>query len=336
MSKNKNALLRFQTLDKCFRNRSKKYYFEDLLEIVNEKLVEDNPKNSGIQIRQLRDDIRFMKSEAGYAAPIVALYDEKKAYYQYEDPQFSINNSPLNSTEAAQLKNAISVLQRFEGSPGFEWVSEMAPMLNTQFDLKNNSKKVMAFESNIDYSGYENISPLFNAIVNKTVVKITYAPFNKPEFKLTFHPYFLKQYNNRWFVFGRNEEMETNEWNLALDRIINIEESNFKFIENKTDWEDFFFDIVGVSKPLDWKVDEVKLLFSKEQAPYIQTKPLHPTQKSKLLENEELEVKINVVLNYELEMKLLSFGENVKILTPLDLKNRIVKRIKESLKGYEI
>ena len=70
MSINKNAVLRYNTLDKCFKNHGRKHYFQDLLDIINAVLTDDNPKSTGIQTRQLRDDIRFMKSEAGYFAPI--------------------------------------------------------------------------------------------------------------------------------------------------------------------------------------------------------------------------------------------------------------------------
>jgi predicted DNA-binding transcriptional regulator YafY len=334
MAVNKNALLRYQTLDKCFSNFGKKYYFDDLLEIVNEALLYDNPKSTGVQVRQLREDIKFMKSESGYNAPIETFKEGKKPYYRYDDKNYSINNSPLNSTEAEQLKNAISVLQRFEGAPGFEWVSEIGTMMTSQFSLKESNHKVMAFESNIDYTGYEYISPLFNAIINKTVLKITYEPFNKPSFQLTFHPYYLKQYNNRWFVFGRNEEYDLNQWNLALDRIKCIEDADTKYIENDMDWEDFFYDIIGVSKSEKGKVEEVKLLFTKDQAPYIQTKPIHPSQKSTILEDGSLEVKIKVELNYELEMKILSYGEKVTVLEPIELINKIKNRVKQTLDKY--
>jgi predicted DNA-binding transcriptional regulator YafY len=334
MSKNKNALLRFQTLDKCFRNSAKKYYFEDLLVIVNEKLVEENPKSSGIQVRQLRDDIRFMKSEAGYAAPIEAFYDEKKAYYRYEDPQFSINNSPLNSTEAAQLKNAISVLQRFEGSPGFEWVSEMAPMLNSQFGLKNTTKKVMAFESNIDYLGYNFVTPLFNAIVNKQVLQLHYVPFNKEAFDLEFHPYFLKQYNNRWFIFGYNASLGVNYWNLALDRISELTPTNEEYREDDTNWGDFFEDMIGVTKPDGKVVEKVVLEFTVEQAPYIYSKPLHLSQVNKKLADGRLQITMHILVNYELEQLILSFGEKVKVLEPEGLKETIKQRSHRMIVQY--
>jgi len=95
MSTNKNAILRYNTLDKCFSNFGRKYYFEDLLERVNDVITDFEPGSTGIKIRQLRDDIRFMKSDAGYSAPIVAVNDGKKAFYRYESKDFSINNSPI-------------------------------------------------------------------------------------------------------------------------------------------------------------------------------------------------------------------------------------------------
>jgi hypothetical protein len=135
MATNKNAVLRYNTLDKCFSNFGRKYYFKDLLGKVNEVIEDFDPGCIGIKIRQLRDDIRFMKSEAGYSAPIIAIKEGKKAYYRYEDNKFSINNSPLNLTEIEQLRNAISVLQRFEGAPQFEWINEIGPMLTSHFSL---------------------------------------------------------------------------------------------------------------------------------------------------------------------------------------------------------
>ena len=333
MGTNKNAVLRYNVLDKCFQNFGRKYYFEDLLEIVNNALIEDHPSSSGIQVRQLREDIRFMKSKAGYSAPILAYKEGKKAYYRYDDKRFSINNCPLNATEAEQLKSAISILQRFEGSPEFEWVNEISPMLTDQFGLKNTNQKVMAYESNIDYSGYKFITPIFNAIINRRVLEIKYEPFNKEAFNLNFHPYFLKQFNNRWFTFGCNEELNIETWNMALDRIQLLKQTNKKYIVSSTNWEDHFYDIIGVTRPNQLPT-VIELLFSKEQAPYIQTKPLHPSQKSKLLEDGTLYVRLSLIQNYELEMKLLSFCDKVRVLAPKKLQKTIQQRLKWALDQY--
>ena len=334
MSTNKNAILRYNTLDRCFSDFTRKYYFKDLQDKINTALSELNLATDGIQDRQLRDDISFMRSETGYSAPIETIRDGKKAYYRYSDRNFSINKSPLNKFEAELLKNALSVIQRFEGLPQFEWLNELTPMLSSQFGLKDNNKKVMSYDSNIDYLGYDKIQPIFNAIINQRVLKVNYAPFNKKAYVLHFHPYYLKQYNSRWFVFGLDKLFNVFTWNLALDRIINVKETDDQYIETDIDWEDYFYDIIGVSTPRNAKVETIELLFTAEQANYIKTKPLHPSQKSKMLNNGMLQVKLNLIPNYELEMTLLSFGEKVKVLSPTYLRERIKQRLAKAINEY--
>jgi len=90
MAVNKNALLRYNALDRCFSSFQRRYYFEDLIIAVNEALWNFDPEIEGIKTRQLRDDIRFMRSEEGYGAPIESIRDGKRAYYRYEDKDFSI------------------------------------------------------------------------------------------------------------------------------------------------------------------------------------------------------------------------------------------------------
>ena len=85
MATNRNAVIRYNALDKCFQNFGRKYYFQDLLDIVNEALIDFDPNSAGIKTRQLRDDIRFMKSDAGYSAPIETYSEGRKAYYRYDD-----------------------------------------------------------------------------------------------------------------------------------------------------------------------------------------------------------------------------------------------------------
>ena len=151
MATNKNAVLRYNILDKCFSNFQRRYYFEDLIDVVNSALWEYDPGLDGIKTRQLRDDIRFMRSSEGYDAPIISIRDGKKAYYRYENREYSIYKKPLTQTEAEQIKRAISILQRFEGAPEFEWVNELGPMLTTEFGLSHSDKKSMSFESRVSY-----------------------------------------------------------------------------------------------------------------------------------------------------------------------------------------
>ena len=335
MATNKNAILRFNTLDKCFRNIGRRYYFEDLLDAVNEALREEDSDTTGIRTRQLREDIRFMRSESGYASPIITINEGRKQYYRYEDSSYSINNSPITSTEAEQLRSAMQLMQRFEGSPGFEWISELSNVLKDSFSLSGESKSVISYESNVDYKGYDYITPIFNAIVNKQVLLVDYKPFRDSEFTIVFHPYFLKQYNGRWYALGLNQENGIDTWNLALDRIENIEISTENYQSNNRDWESYFFDFIGPTRREENDLQEVKLLFFDSAVDYVQTKALHPSQKPpKLLEDGSLEVRIKVIPNYELETLILGFGEKVKVVSPESLLKRISERVTQLNNNY--
>jgi len=332
MSINKNALLRYQVLDRCFRNTGRKYFWEDLLNEINKALEEFNGPSSGIKRRQLFDDIKFMESDQGWAIPLDRKKDGRKVYYRYLDPEFSISNQPLNESEIFQIEAAISVLSRFAGAPQFEAVQEMLPILKDRLGLDHTSKEVIGLESNIDLKGIEYLSRLYDAIIKEEVLEIEYQDFksDKP-FKLTFHPYYLKQYNNRWFVFGLNQERDIPTWNLALDRIQSIEQNRGKYIPTNIDWNDYFYDIIGVTKHHDREVEQVMLEFSEEMAPYIKTKPIHPSQKSQWVD-DKLRVTIEVIPNYELESVILSFGEKVRIAAPKHLQEKIRNRFTEAKK----
>jgi len=333
MATNKHAIIRYQALDKCFNNSGRKYYIDELVEACNQALYDYDINTEGIKKRQVYEDIKFMQSEQGYGVELERFKDGRKVYYRYADKNFSINNSPINPTEAEYLRNGISILHRLEGAPGFEWIGEMSSMLSSELGLNGSSTKVMSYDTNIDYSGYDHITPIFNAIMNKRVLQVIYEPFSKPKFELEFHPYYLKQYNNRWFVFGRNNLLEINQWNMPLDRIASIDELDKEYVQDKTDWKEFFSDFIGVTKS-DGDITEVKLLFTKNQAPYIITKPLHETQKQQVLEDGSLEVRIYVIPNYELEMMLLSFGDKVKVLEPKILQSSIQSKLKQAFKQY--
>ena len=205
MATNKNATIRYQTLNRCFRNPGRKYYIEDLIKACNESLLDIDPYSTGIKRRQVFDDIKFMRDSQGFDAPIESYKDGKKVYYRYNDTSFSINNQPLNENEANQLKEALLTISRFKGMPQFEWVDEISARLDSGLGLSNKSGKIIEFEQNSYLRGLEHITPIYNAILYQKVVEIEYRSFKQdlPQ-TIVFHPYFLKQYNNRWYIFGLN------------------------------------------------------------------------------------------------------------------------------------
>lgn len=328
----RNALVRYHCLDRCFRNPGRDYTIDDLLVICNESIREINPESEGIKKRQLYEDIKFMESSQGWSIPLERYKVGRKTYFRYENYSFSINNQPLNELEAEQLKSALLVLHRFKGLPQFNWINEILPKLDQSFGLSDGNDDIISFDNNEYLKGLEYIDPLFNAILYKKVQLIRYQSFKNPEpVEIVFHPWHLKQYNNRWFVFGKNNDFE-NLTNLALDRIIGINNSDEAYIDSKIDFQEYFDDFIGVTKAGD-NLEIIKLWASPEEASYIKTKPLHPSQR-KIQDDEDGYIFIiEVVPNYELEKLLLSFGEKIMVLEPLELKRKIKDRLAQNL-GY--
>ncbi|HBQ61808.1 MAG TPA: WYL domain-containing protein, partial [Balneolaceae bacterium] len=172
MPTNRNAQLRYQVLDQCFRNPGRKFFWQDLLDEINKALEEYNGPESKIKRRQLFDDIKFMESDQGWSIPLERHKDGRKVYYRYDDTDYSISNQPLNEDEKSQIQSAISVLSRFSGAPQFEWVQEIIPVIQDRLGLKQNSREVISIESNIDLKGIEHLWTLYDAIVNELVLKV--------------------------------------------------------------------------------------------------------------------------------------------------------------------
>lgn len=333
MATNKQASIRYNILDICLSNRFRRYTFNDLLKACNTKLTEINPDHTGISVRTLREDLKYMRSAEGWDAPIQTYRDGKFTYYRYSEPDYSINQKPLKQNELEQLKAAMEVLSRFEGLPQFEWVNELIPALTQTFILEKDAGAIIGFDSNQFLKGKENISALFYHIRYKKVLNTTYQSFNSElPTVMVIHPYYLRQYNNRWFLFGWNSDLNKVSI-LALDRIISIQENNnIIFVENISfDPVDYFEDIVGVSRIEGNNLEHIILHFSPSSAPYILSKPLHGSQKIVQKSENGVSVSIDVIPNYELETLILSHGERVKVLEPEEFRVRIENRWRQAL-----
>jgi len=325
---NKHAVIRYQTLDKCFRNTGRRYFIEDLIEACSDAIYELTGNDSGIKRRQILEDIKFMESTQGWNIPLERIRDGHKVYFKYDDKNFSINNQPLNETEANQLKEALQTLSRFKGLPQFEWVAEITARIDAGLSLSKNEQSIIEFEQNNYLKGLEFITPLYNAILYKQVVEITYKSFNvATQQTFTLHPYYLKQYNNRWFIFGLND-ISDRLINLALDRFIDVQVKNSNYKPNTTiNFNEYFEDIVGVTLPGNSQVQHIIVSVSNRLIPYIETKPLHGSQKIKERKEDYTIISFDLIPNYEFESLLLSYGEGVETIEPLTLRDKIASRV---------
>lgn len=341
MATNKHAMIRYQALDACFANRYRRFYIEDLIEACNKALQEfylskEDPINDieyYVKRRTIFNDIAYMQSEEGWSAPIKRYYVGHRCYYRYEDENFSINKKDFSEAELDKLDEALIMLNRLNGTAGFDWVSEFVANFEDKLGRKKNTIPVIGYDKNPYLTGIENLSVLYNHIVNKQVLRITYEHFTQGEKIHLMHPYYLMQYNNRWFLFGITEQNKEVLTNLALDRIVNIELTDIPYILNTSfDFEEYFEDVVGVSVPRDGQPEKVVLKISEKQYPYIITKPLHPSQTE--LDKDNRVIQLTVFQTWELESLIASYGDDIEVIEPVSLREKMRRKIENLYKKY--
>lgn len=329
----KSTVQRFKILDDLFRS----------IGLTMDELVEKVTDLTGksISSRQIEKDIRYFKDEYDMEFETDRKSNNKKIYKYTDASQSIYDRNKLTSAELNTIKDILVTLSLFEGMPQFEWIKEILPRLEENIkssDNFKNSNPIIGFSKHsIDNKGIEYIKPIYEAILNKKVLLINYQPFGENEIKITFHPYFLKEYNNRWFVYGLNDAMQKYDWNLALDRIKDqkIYSSNYIDCEIDINWNEYFDDFIGVTK-LDTKCEKVMLHFFNKAINYIRSKPLHPSMKIKKESDENcLKIELEIIMNYELESLILSFGENVEVIAPIALRDSIKSKLTKALKKYK-
>jgi len=208
-----------------------------------------------------------------------------------------------------------------KGIPGAEGLENMETKLSQMISL-DDKQKIISFEENEFLEGIHFLSPIYNYIKSKQVLDIEYKAFKTDEIlSFTISPYYLKQFNKRWYLFGWNNQKEEL-YNLPLDRMQSITPSQNPFISSTIDFDDFFDEIIGVTNFRDNEVEKIKIQLSDHIIPYIKSKPLHSTQKLK-----GNIVTIEVKQNYELESLILSYGENMTVLEPLSLAEKLAERV---------
>ena len=219
---NRNALIRYKVIDSCLQNRYRKWTLEALIEKVSDALYEYEGMDKGISKRTIQADIQMMRSDKlGYFAPIVVI---DKKYYAYEDPAYSITNIPLSETDLSKMNEAVALLKQFKGFSHFSQLNEVVQKLEDHvYSASKKSFPIIDFEKNDDLKGLDFLDTLYQSVIQKKAVRMTYQSFKaQQEQTFVFHVWWLKEFKNRWFAIGvRNQKKIIQTF--ALDRIVELQ-----------------------------------------------------------------------------------------------------------------
>ncbi len=319
MPVDKQVLLRYQVLNKCFRNQFREYTLDDLVEECNKVLREqDRPE---VSKRTIQNDIATLETE--YDIELDRnLRQGRKRLYRYADADYTLPLFRINDEERHKIHDAIHVLSQFEGEPLYDWARIILMQIEGGL-FDENASPVVSFQTNLDLKGLDHFGQLLQAIIAKRVLKLSYTPYGKPQITATVYPYYLKEYNDRWYLIAQVRGYGTFA-HYALDRIDSFRELALPYKEPETEFDEYFDDVVGVTVP-EGDPENIILKVSKPRFEYIRTKPLHLTQRIREENDDFAVVTINVKVNKELESLLLSYGDSLEVLAPESIRKKMAQ-----------
>lgn len=336
MPQTKSQDRRLDVLNELFRS-SKGYDIYELIDIVGARVIEyrsqsENVLNSkGISEKTIRNDIKYLREK--YNAPIDCI--DKK--YKYTDANFTYRGVKIDDESIHYLNTAISIIQSIPGFELFDELRNVVSSLEMRTDTISHKKNIIQFDVRYNYEGNRYLKNLYDSIINENVIAFDYLPFGaQNSLRIVFHPYLLKEYNNRWYIIGWNEQASAIH-SYGLERInskIKIVADVNYYIYPDFDADNYYKNIIGISLYKDNPIEDVILSFAVERANYIETNPLHMSQK---LIKSTISSKIfsyKLMLNKELESTILAYGEDVEVLKPIELRAKIIGKLEKSLKKY--
>lgn len=332
MPMDKNKMMRYLVLDRCFKDTSRLYKSKDILECVNHELQRYD--YNLVKIRSIQNDIRELQDE-----PYNVVFDEvlrEDNIYRYADTTQSLKVLKLiDSNHDALTRTIESLREKYNDpenqNPQWQWMLLTLQAIADNRPVQLN-KQYVSFENNEVYAGNVYFAPLLECIINQHPATIRYQPFHHQKSTgYNIHPYYLKQYNSRWFLFARidgKDEMT----NFALDRIHDIKPWKHPYVSTDVDFSTYFDDVVGVSINDAMPLENVTIKISARRYQYIETKPFSEKQDILMRDKDYYTITFPIRINNEFVAKILSLGSDVEVIQPQKLRTQmaaIVNAMKE-------
>lgn len=319
--------LRIELIHKRLKNKEK-LTWEQIAQACEDLWGKENRPTK----RTLQGDIQLLKQKG---APIPKRCVDGKWHYTKD---FNLGENPLISDDIMllqQIKNIVDQFPELSISGQFNGVIEKVEQsLQQDNSFTPSSIQFEPPKHNIETT---HLSRLHKAISAQEVLEIHYQPFNKAKRIDYVHPYFLQQYNYRWFLIGWREDARENRV-YGLERIkrIHLKPQASYFQQEKLDPNHYFDDVVGVTIYKDAPLEEVRIYLHPDRKPYVLSKKLHHSQELiKKNDDGSAIIRLKVKPNFELRALLLSHGKGLQVLSPPSLVQALKEEIDAMRQAYE-
>jgi predicted DNA-binding transcriptional regulator YafY len=338
MPANKYALLRYRIIDRCLTNDTRPYpNKEDLRQACEEVLYGSDGEN--ISESTIEKDLWAMRneSELGYYAPIT--YSKGEKGYYYKDPEYTIKDISLNDEDLDAIHFAATTLFQFRDIPIFKQfehaIEKIVDRLNITPDANDESiERHVEFESAPATGGAAHLGKILEHIQKKKKIEISYRKFDATTLKkYLLHPYLLKEYRNRWYLIAM-EESSSSIRTFGLERIKKLTPKEESFLLDPDFNPDKFFKYsIGITQ-MSNNPNKVVFRCTKALAPYLESQPIHHSQKVLERGDSFVEFEIEVLITFELINLFLGFGSSAQVMQPAELRQHLKEELSKALNFY--
>jgi hypothetical protein len=186
-------------------------------------------------------------------------------------------------------------------------------------------------------SGQRYLTPIIEAMRDELRLEMTYQSFWRDEPKTTeIEPYCVKIFKQRWYVLARSLDYDALRI-YSLDRIYNLRITETSFKLPKDFYPETIFDnAFGIILFDDIAPCIVQLKVFGKQRKYLQTLPLHHSQKESEVTDDYSVFSYFLSPTFDFMQEILSHGENIEVLTPDWFRENIIKSIRNMNNLYPL
>jgi predicted DNA-binding transcriptional regulator YafY len=106
-----------------------------------------------------------------------------------------------------------------------------------------------------------------------------------------------------------------------------------EYVPIDIDVHDYFKDVYGIAR-MEGEPQIIKFHVDKHELPYLQTRPIHHSQKIVGRDKTGVFMTIQVIPNTELMMELMSYGDGITVKTKGKLRSDIMRKLSSARKKY--
>ena len=213
------------------------------------------------------------------------------------------------------------------------WLLNTISVSNVLIDNQHMKDRILLEEIP---SGQEYLYDIIEAMKHSQIINMTYQSYWRTKSNnFNVEPYCVKLFKQRWYLVARST-YNNKVLIYSLDRIITLDilaDEKLKMPDSFNPTE-FFSEYYGVIVDEEQTVEKVTFKVTSAQANYLRSLPMHHSQQEIEKTSEFSIFQIVIKPTYDFQQEILKNGEDIEVLDPLWLRNKMANKIKGMWNKY--